>query len=150
MLIIVIKNKGFSLIETIISMLILFFVLLTLFMAVALITNQNFTNTIRNEAIRLAEMRMAEIKNTPFNLLNPGGWGQLNLTNGNWDNNCQTVNMRIRNVANFPFTVCERINDLSNNTRQINIAVGWDYKGTGNLQPTGRRFQHNISSTISR
>lgn len=144
------NKKGFSLIETLIAMLILFFILLALFMATALLTNQNFMNSIRNEAIRLAETRMSEMKNTPFDSLSQHAWGHLDLSTFVWSNDCQTLEIRIRNVSNFPFTICERIGDLSSATKQINIAIGWDYKGTGNLTPTSKKFQHVISSTVSR
>lgn len=144
------NNKGFSLIETLIAMLILFFILLALFMAIAVIIDQNFLNTVRNHAIRLAETRLAEIKNTPFDTLTPHNWGTIDLSNGNWSDVCQTINIRIRNISNFPFSLCETIRNLSNDTRQINVAIGWDYKGSGSLSPTNRKFQHTISSTVSR
>lgn len=145
------NSQGFSLIETLIAMLILFIILLALFMATALMLDSNFMNSIRNEAIRLNEMRMAEIVNTPFNLLTAHTWGRIDLSTGNWSNDCQTVTIRIRNVNDFPFTMCERINNLSDSTRQVIIATGWDYKGhKRSLVPTQRTFQHVISSTVSR
>ncbi len=145
------NSQGFSLIETLIAMLILFIILLALFMATALMLDNNFMNSIRNEAIRLNEMRMAEIVNAPFDSLTAHSWGRIDLQTGNWSNNCQTITIRIRNVNDFPLTMCERINNLSNNTKQVIIATGWDYKGQKkSLEPTNKTFQHVTSSTVSR
>jgi type IV pilus assembly protein PilV len=152
------NNKGFTLIEILVAMFILLFGMLALLNSAAVMIENNLINVLRDEAVRIAEQRMGELKNTRFtvpfddldDLLTAGGWGTLDVSTGVWAANCQTIQRGFRSIQNFPYTVCERVTNLSSNTKQIDIAVGWNYKGTGAIAPTQRKYQHSISSTVSR
>lgn len=142
------NNRGFTLIEILVAMFILLVGMLALLNSAAVIIENNLINVLRDEAVRIAEQRMGELKNTPFDSLTAGGWGALSA--GAWTANCQTIQRSFRSIQNFPYAVCERVVDLSADTKQIDIAVGWNYKGTGAIAPTQRKYQHGISSTVSR
>lgn len=150
------NNKGFTLIELMVAMLILLVGGLALITSAAMVMEHNMTNQLRDEAVRVAEQDMSILRNTPFASLPAGpavgGWGTIN--GGIWTaapppGSCQTVQRSFRGIQNFSYTVCERITGLSATTRQIDVAVGWDYKGTGVLAPTVRKYQHSASSIVT-
>lgn len=147
------KNKrGFTLIELMAAMLILLVGGLALITSATVVMEYNFKNQLRDEAVKIAEQEMSRLTNTPFNSLPAGDWGTIN--GGVWalpaPASCQAIQRSFRGVTSFSYTVCERITTLSADTIQIEVAVGWDYKGTGALAPTVRRYQHSVSSILSR
>lgn len=140
------NNNGFTLLEVMVAFLILLVGGLALIKTAGVVMEHNMTNQLRDEAVRVAEQDMNRLKNTPFASLVPAGcWGTIG---GGACAACSTVQRGFRGVTSFSYTVCERITNLSATTRQIEVAVGWDYKGAGNLVPTMTRYQHSASSII--
>lgn len=128
------NNKGFTLIEVIIAMFILMIGMLALLNTAAVMTEHNLINILRDEAVRIGEQKSDELRNTSLTAI---GW------------TCSDESRLMRSVSTT-YNVCYRITNLSadGNTRQLDVAVGWDYKGTGTLSPTNRKYQHSISSII--
>jgi len=108
---------------------------------VSVAMEKNAQNLIRNEAVRVAEQYMSQMKTTPFPQLSAGA-------------SCSNVNRQMRLVneggSGKQYTVCTNIADLSPFSKELTVAVGWDYKGSGGVMaPTNRQYQHSIISIYS-
>ena len=127
-------KRGFTLVEVIIAMLILTVGMLALLNTAAVVISNNLLNEIRDEAVRLGQETMDEKRNSP---LSPSGWS------------CSPVQRNFKSVS-LTYNVCSQVTALSSdgNTMQIDVAVGWDYKGTGSLAPTNKKYQHTASSVV--
>jgi type IV pilus assembly protein PilV len=63
------NERGLSLLETLVALAIVFIVFLGLAEAGLLVLDHNITNTIRDEGVKVTEMEMARVRNTPFSTL---------------------------------------------------------------------------------
>ena len=132
------NKRGFTLVEVVIAMFILMIGMLALLNTAAVVISNNMLNSMRDEAVRVAQGEMDNLRNNPS--LPP----QL------WDNPCPTETRYFRGIS-VNYAVCKRITALSsdNNTLQIDVAVGWDYKGSGSSTgPTYKKYQHTVSSVV--
>lgn len=129
------NNKGFTLIEVMIATLILTIGLLGLLSLATVALQTNFLNVLRDEAVVIAEEQM--------NTLKTGNWA---ITAG-WSYATTTRNFRGFTMS---YTVCSRITAISadTNTRSVDVAVGWDYKGSGTTIPTNNRYQHSVNTIV--
>ncbi len=125
------NNKGVSLIETLIAMVVLLLVFLALMQTALVSINVNAANLLRDEAISIAEGRMNEARNIPFDSV-------VTIP-------AETVRKKIRALKDpsepdedFPFTVTRTVNNLSGDNRQITILVGWQWQG--------QNYTHSITT----
>lgn len=129
-------KRGFTLVEALVAIVVLIFGLMSLFSVLILSMQKNVENSIRDAAVRLAESRMNQIK------INPGADHAMTC-----DGSVTTVNLG--NVS-LNAMICDSIATTANVT-QITVVVGWDYGPNRPQQaPTGRAFQHSITSIITR
>jgi len=131
------NKRGFTLVEVVIAMFLLLVCMLGLLNAAVVMMEHNLGNILRDEAIRVGAQEMNGLKNTDFDV----------LTNTSWV--CAEEGRKIRG-GDINYNVCSQITSPSVNTRQLEVAVGWNHRGTGSLEPTGRKYQHGISSLVSR
>jgi len=116
------NSKGMSLLEIMISMLILTVVSMALLQTSLLGYQENLRNSLRDEAIRMADKTISDLRARPYTqaysdpLLNSG-------------TTVTTVTRSIRS-AQKDYTVTTTINDISANTKQVTAAVAWQYRGT--------------------
>ncbi len=117
-----------------IAMFILMVGMLALLNTAAVMTENNLINIIRDEAVRIGEQQMEDLRNTS---LSPTAW------------TCTPTTKIFRGITT-DFNVCTRITNLSSdgNTKQVDVAVGWNYKGTGTISPTTRKYQHSLSTVV--
>lgn len=138
-------QKGLSLIEVMIALVILLLVMLALMQTALLSIDSNMINVLRDEAVGIAEMRMNEARNTPFDTLidtngTPNSLGSFVAQ--------PDVPRNVRNVDNFIFTVERRIDDKSTDNKQIDITVTWDWKEK--TVANGDPNTHTISTILRR
>jgi type IV pilus assembly protein PilV len=134
------NNRGFTLVEVLVAMVIILVLFLGLVQAALLSIDSNLRNLLRDEAVRIAEQRINELRNIPFDSLVVGG------------PNCLTVSKDFRSLQKL-YNVCDIIVTLdpNTNTRSLQVVVGWNHKNENPLQvPTNREFQHSISSIVRR
>lgn len=147
-------NGGFTLVEMMISMVVILIVLLGLVQAAVLSIEHNVRNQLRDEAVRIAEQRMNGILTDTSNAQWPG-LRNLPFTDPpdpglNAGQNCFTVQRNLGNVQR-PFNVCTVIQDLTvdRKTKSAQISVGWNYRNEELLKnPTNREFQHTIMTVL--
>lgn len=123
------NNKGFTLIEMLCAMFILMIGMLALLNSIAVALNSNMGNVLRDEAVRIAEQHMNEIKSRPFDA----------LTAANPEN--LTVTKEFRGVSKA-YAVSSAVNELSTDAKGLMVTVSWTYKNNPG--------QHSISSVIVR
>ena len=157
------NEKGLSLVEVMIALVVLLFVSLALMQTALVSIESNTKNSLRDEAVSIAEARMSEAKQLTFtqsstNLLSddvatktttqaacpPGFWSTFQTQGG------VLVQRNIRNTT-FTFctnrTVTEYGGDGSLTTpdavsRGVTITVGWMWKGD--------EYSHSLTSMVER
>jgi prepilin-type N-terminal cleavage/methylation domain-containing protein len=121
------NKKGVTLIEMMISLVILLIVSLALMQAQSLGLSMNVKNQLRDEAVNIAEMRMDQLRSLPFTdavtspfLVAPG--------------NAPAETVVTRNFRGFSinFNPTRTITDISTDAKQITIMVSWIYSGQTN------------------
>lgn len=109
-------EEGFTLIEALVAMLILSVILLGALQGLIVSYRTSSTNTLRNEAVSIAEETANVLRNTPY----------TNLVNGT------TVNVVTRQISNAsaPFTVTQVVADsVASVAKSIQITISWNYQG---------------------
>jgi len=131
--IVLLNKKGLTLVEVMIALVVLLIVSLALMQTALVSIDANMANILRDEAVSIAEMRMNEARNTPFNNL----VGTLNTT----------ILRNFRN-ANFQYTVTRMVTNLNSDNKQVNITVTWEWKE--NTVANGNPLTHSITSIVKR
>jgi prepilin-type N-terminal cleavage/methylation domain-containing protein len=117
------SNKGFTLIEVIISMFLFSIVFTGLVTTSAVVMSMNVDNLLRNEATSVADQQITQMQNTPFNSL-PSVYTTTTTT----------VTKNLRGIENFPFTCTQTVNPLDANNKSVIIKVSWTRKGQTKTQ----------------
>lgn len=126
LLTVLLNKKGSSLVEVMISLVILLVVFLALMQTALLSIDSNVKNLLRDEAVGLAEMRMSTIRNTPF----------ANLTAGTAT---ATDSRNLRNAA-VTYTSTTTITSLNTDNLQVTISIAWTWKS--------QTYTHSISTIV--
>lgn len=122
------NNKGFTLIEFLVAIVIIMVGLLALLQSVNIAISHNLTTLFRNQAVMLADERMTLEKTKPFDCISTTTISSSMLLN---------VNNAFKN-----YSVVKIGSSMTTNTKSIEIDVVWKHKGT--------RYIHTISSLVSK
>ena len=122
-------KKGMILVEVMIALVVLLIVSLALMQTALVSIDANMTNILRDEAVSIAEMRMNQARNIPFDTLVSDG-ADIPITRN------------VRNIMGFTYTTRMTVNNLNLDNRQIDITVGWAWKG--------QNYTHNITTILRR
>lgn len=134
----VLRNKrGSSLVELIIAMTILLVVGAALMKSSIIVLQKNVQNEMRDEAVRVAEQRMNEIRSGPGGFDNPNGG--IDLVAG--IATLPAINRIIRNVP-VAYTPTKNVVSLDTNTKQVTVTVTWLFRG--------QQYSHAIMSIVRR
>lgn len=135
MMIAKLNKKGVTLVEVMIALVVSLLVFLALMQTALVGIDSNMINVLRDEAVRIAEMRMNELRNQLFDSLAAG-------------TSSETVTRDLRNIANFSFTVTRTIIDLNADNKQVNIIVIWEWKEK--TVANGNPYTHSITTILRR
>lgn len=145
------NKKGLTLVEVMIALVIFLFVFFALMQTALVGIDANMINSLRNEAVNIAEMRMNEdVRSIPFtsvvsdpNSLSAGGCASADCPTGfSATGECRSRD--VRSISGFKFCTnltCAEVvggggvggdgncatDDADN--KQVNITVGWKWKG---------------------
>jgi prepilin-type N-terminal cleavage/methylation domain-containing protein len=158
------NKEGFTLIEVMIAMLISVIGLLALANVAVMAIDTNMGNLLRDEAVRVADLRIngqLQLTNNTGAAMGAPWQGLKNLTNAQLtalvaaNATCPAgVVLGESKGVQRTYTVCWRITQPSANSNAFlaEVWVGWNYKGgtAGGLVPTGQTFQHGISTMITK
>jgi len=159
------SNRGFTLVEMLIAMVIILVALLGLVQAALLSIDNNLKNLLRDEAVRLAEEQMNVFKSLPIND-NPYNSPPGPLSNGlgatlnqlippvqPQDNNYPQAFVRYFGTYEGRYYVFLTIQNLTsdNSKKSIQVYVGWTYKNQAVVPqfPTNQEYQYMMSSIVS-
>ncbi len=122
----VLNNKGTSLIEILISIVLTAIVFTGLVQSSILVTDQNVGNLMRDEAVSVAEDQMSQARSMPFAALVTGP--------------TVTVTRDFRGVTGFELYTLMTVSLIDTNIRMVTIDVTWNRKGI--------TYNHNISTVV--
>ena len=128
------NNRGLTLIEVLVSLAIVFIVFLGISASGLLVLEENIKNSLRDEAVSVAEMDVQEARNLPFATLVS-------------DNAARTVTPA-RKVRGFDadYTVQRTVTDLDGSTKQLAVTVRWTryHQSTRQL----RSYSHQVATIV--
>lgn len=128
------KNKmyhgqsGFTLIEVMVSIVILMVGLLGMFQAINLALDKNLENQLRQKAIAVAEQQLNDLKGRSFSSITGNTSGCVSVASGSAFKNISVQ----RQIADLAVT--------DSKTKQVSIRVWWNYRG--------RPYEHQTASAI--
>ena len=135
------NEKGFTLIELLVAVAILMISMTAILDAIVQYHRINLENTMRNEATRIVEARLEQLRSLQFNQLVPGG----PYTPANLPTPEAQPTVRIRNL-DVIYTVNWTIESISINSVAVRVNVTWPpVRGSAST----RLHQHNASTIIS-
>jgi type IV pilus assembly protein PilV len=120
------NDKGVTLIEIMIALVILMIASLALMQTALLGISMNVQNAMRDEAVNVAEMEMNDLRNLPFDNINTAA----------------TSTVASRNLRGFiiNYAISPQVVDINSNSKQINISVAWNYRG--------KAYTHGITTIL--
>lgn len=124
------KNSGFTLVEVLVAIAFLTISMLAILHALGLSVEHNLKNIAMDEAVRIAEQRMNELRNTPV----------ASLENSTSSTRI-TITRQIRNKS-FTYTVDWIVENLSADSRTIQVIVQW-------LDWRNNSHRHTATSIVS-
>lgn len=137
--ILILNRSGFTLIEVMIAFVIILIVMLGLLNLTGQVVTVSVKNTVRDEAIKVAEEVMAQVKALPYDDISTMTYNQLRKK---IDPNSSASNIT-RNFRNFSMTYTPEISVTTySDAKVINVTVTWSYRGDN--------YSHKISSLIRR
>lgn len=132
------NKKGMTLIEVMIALVILLIVMLALMQTVTLGINSNVSNLLRDEATKIAEQRITELRNTLFTD------GALAATAGTDE---LPVAREFRNFA-VDFTPRRTIADLDGDNKRVDITITWEWRNR--TIGAGNPYTYTVSTIVRR
>jgi prepilin-type N-terminal cleavage/methylation domain-containing protein len=150
------NNKGMSLVEVMIALLVLLFVSLALMQTALVSIESNMKNTLRDVATSIAEARIAETRGTvgaaaDFDALAPDSVADANLTAANCGATFVSlsggkgvyVTRNLTNSQGFGFCTYEDVpTGLGASDKAVTVTVAWLWKG--------EEYSHTSSTVLMR
>ena len=152
--IVILNREGVSLVEVMIALVVMLLVFFALMQTALVGINANMLNSLRDEAVNAAEIRMNEVRNSAFTAIVsdtdslsgcdcPAGFPSTGR--------CDKRN--VRSISNFNFctnVACTEIGGDGNcatdtaggDNKRVTISVGWNWKG--------ERYSHIITTVRKR
>lgn len=134
------NSRGFSLVEVLIAIAFLAIVAMALMQTSIVIMQQNMQNALREEAVRIAEQRMKELQNTPFDTDVAATDIDL-IATGGADLELPSITRRIRNYT-ITYTTWKNIVSVNAYTKQVTVTAKWTYRG--------KEYNQGVMSIIGR
>jgi len=141
------NNRGMTLVEVMIALVIILVLMLGLIQAAILSIDGNLRNVFRDEATRIAEQTMGDLRNYPFD-------DAALAIGSNCPNNPLTVTRSFRDITSKNYIVCINVkcadNPLNCTAKSLQVVVGWNHKReNAPMAPTNTEFQQ-IANSIMR
>ena len=123
------NKRGFTLLEVMVSIIILMVAMLGTFQAINLALDKNVENQLRQKGMAVAEQQLNDLKARPFS----------NITGANIQST-----VRVATGSAFKnYSVARQVTELSasnSHTKQVSIRVWWSYRG--------RPYEHQVVTGV--
>jgi len=130
------NKKGMSLIEVMISLVILMFVALAVMKTALVGMSANLQNSMRDEAVNVVDQRMNELRSATTGT----SFDTNDLVPVN--NVAESVITRKFRGASVNYTPTRTVSLINNDTKQITLSVVWTYRGTS--------YTHSVTTIMRR
>ena len=126
------NNRGLTVVEVLISSLVTLVLFLAVMQTTLLSIDSNTSNVLRDEAVRIAEERMRDLRSIPFDEYESKGLYYTGeddsfITDYNHTDGGQPQR-KIRNKDDYKFTRNISIVDVTPTTKKIGVQVQWEWK----------------------
>ncbi len=126
------NKKGLTLVEVMISLVILLLVSLALMQTAMVSISANTQNVLRDEAVNIAEELMGEARSLPFDDFDQNGGPDPDPLVMN-----RAINRQIKNTT-VPYNTTTSVDILNEDNKEIDITVSWTW--------AGQLYNHRIST----
>lgn len=133
------NKKGMTLVEIMVAMVISLIIFLALMQTSLIGIDQSMRNSLRDEAGRIAELRMSGLKNLPFD---HGDLADTNAVVGTGTSTGEAVVTRTIRNFNVTFTPTRIVDTVNTDTKEISVSVAWTWKS--------QSFNHRVTSVLKR
>lgn len=123
-----------------IALLILLIVCLAMMQTALVSISAGMTNVLRDEAVGIADVRMDDARNTPFDLLVNDAKTLSGACPSGFSSKGVLVQRTVRNAVDFNFCTYTEVTSVDTNNKQVTVKVGWKWKGDD--------YTHTISSLV--
>lgn len=133
------NKKGMTLVEVMVAMVISLIIFLALMQTSLIGIDQSMRNSLRDEAGRIAELRMSALKNLPFDNT---ALDDTNAVVGTGTSTVEAVVTRTIRNFNVTFTPTRIVDTVNTDTKEISVSVAWTWKG--------QTLTHSVTSVLKR
>jgi Tfp pilus assembly protein PilV len=131
------NQRGLTLVEVMIAFLVLLITSLALMQTALVSISSNMQNVLRDEAVRIAEMRISAARAAPFDDINQDSAPDANPLVINQD-----VLATLKNIPDKKFETTMTVSQLAADIKRVDVTVTWDWKGVS--------YTHSASTIIRR
>ena len=121
-------NKGFTLIETIVALVIFSIAILGILASIITVYKHSIRNLIRTEAIEVAREELNKVKLMEFEDITPDKLNPKNLKSCNPNDPRASIKRQIRNYQ-ISFGRFFKVDLINQNLKKVTVIVCWKYKG---------------------
>ena len=127
----VLHNKnGMTLIEVMISLLLLMVVALAVMQTALVGMKANLQNALRDEAVNVVDQRMNELRDTAFDSISLGVTVEA------------AISRTFRAGIVVKYTPTRTVTNINTNTKQVTLSVAWPYGG--------QNYTHSVTTIMRR
>ena len=134
----VLNKKGFTLVEVMIALVVSLVIGLALMQTAMVGIDSNMLNVLRDEAVSIAERKVSDARNVPFDSLVSVA---SSLTT---DASISSV----RNLSLYRYGVQQTVSSLGSDSKLVVITVTWDWKDK--TAANGNPYTHTITTVVRR
>ena len=128
-----INKTGFTLVEVMIALVISLVIGLALMQTAIVGIDSNMINVLRDEAVNIAERKVSDARNVPFDSIVP--------------DTSTVVTSSMRNIISYPYTVTQTvIQPTGSDVKVVTIEVKWDWKDK--TVANGNAYTHTITTVV--
>jgi type IV pilus assembly protein PilV len=136
------NKKGMTLIEVMISLLILMVVALAVMQTALVGMNANLQNALRDEAVKIVDLRMDELRSKATGTFFDGSGypadGGLTIVN----NYAEPVISRNFRAATVYYAPTRTVSSINADTKQVTMSVAWPFRG--------QTYTHSVTTIMRR
>ena len=121
-------NKGFTLIETIVALVIFSIAILGILASIITVYKHSIRNLIRTEAIEVAREELNKVKLMEFEDITPDKLNPENLKSCNPNDPRASIKRQVRNYQ-ISFGRFFKVDLINQNLKKVTVIICWEYKG---------------------